>query len=57
MNINNLLKYQKNLSKYDLSRKEPQFTFLYELQFLHEDDLYHLSLEREPRDCDVKDVV
>jgi hypothetical protein len=55
--INNLLKYQKNASKYDLSRKEPQFTFLFELQILHEDDLYHLSLTREPRECELKDVL
>jgi len=52
-----LLKFQKNLTKYDLNRKEPQFTFLYELHQMHDDDLYKLSMEIEPRNAEVKDLI
>jgi len=49
--IHELLQYQTKARFGNLiGRKEPVFTFLFELPFLGEEELYKLSLEREPRD-------
>eukprot|EP01125_Pyxidicula_operculata_P020760 TRINITY_DN7762_c0_g1_i1.p1 TRINITY_DN7762_c0_g1~~TRINITY_DN7762_c0_g1_i1.p1 ORF type:complete len:1452 (+),score=359.51 TRINITY_DN7762_c0_g1_i1:18-4373(+) len=49
--IDELLKFQIFSSDFSkIPRKEPVFTFLFELAVLDEEDLYKLSLEREPKE-------
>jgi len=47
--LDQLRKYQTS-AKFDLKRQDPVFTFLFELPVLAEEELYQLSLIREPRD-------
>ena len=54
--IKQLLANQSSKS-FDLAPKEPLFTFLYAVPSLNEKELYELSLEREPRDSQMKDLV
>jgi len=53
--IKQLQQYQS--SKFDLSTKEPLYTFLFTMPSLHEKELYELSLEREPRESLLKDIL
>jgi len=50
-----LLGHQK-MENIKISSKDPLYTFLEALPALSENELYQLSLEREPRGCDAKDV-
>jgi len=52
--IKNLEKYQQ--SKYDLQKKEPYYSLLYQMPGLDEKELYNLSMEREPRNILLKDL-
>lgn len=52
--IKNLEKYQQ--SKYDIQPKEPFYTMLYQMPGLDEKELYNLSLEREPRNIELRDL-
>eukprot|EP01125_Pyxidicula_operculata_P017318 TRINITY_DN6066_c0_g1_i1.p1 TRINITY_DN6066_c0_g1~~TRINITY_DN6066_c0_g1_i1.p1 ORF type:complete len:1343 (-),score=351.14 TRINITY_DN6066_c0_g1_i1:708-4736(-) len=42
--------------KYDIQHKEPLYTFLYQMPVLEEKELYEMSLEREPRGAQPKDI-
>jgi len=53
--IKQLLQYQA--SRFDLQPKEPLYSFLYAVASLNEKELYELSLEREPRDSQLKDLL
>jgi hypothetical protein len=54
--IKSLEKYQQQ-SKFDsLQQKEPFYTMLYQMPGLEEKELYNLSLEREPRNIQLKDL-
>jgi len=48
--IDQLLKY-KTSAKFNIQKHDPIYTFLYELPVLPEEDLYQLSMMREPRDA------
>jgi len=48
--IEEALQFQKNSDFGKIHKTDPLFTFLFELPVLHEEELYKLSLEREPRD-------
>eukprot|EP01128_Nolandella_sp_AFSM9_P006722 TRINITY_DN3523_c0_g1_i1.p1 TRINITY_DN3523_c0_g1~~TRINITY_DN3523_c0_g1_i1.p1 ORF type:complete len:1339 (+),score=367.76 TRINITY_DN3523_c0_g1_i1:157-4173(+) len=54
--IDRLLRYQGSLDYSYINRAEPIFTFVYELASLNENELYHLSLAREPRGAILKDI-
>ena len=54
--IDKLLRYQKSANFSQFKRAEPVFTFVYELASLEENELYHLSLAREPRGAAAKDL-
>ena len=46
--IDNMIEYQH--STYRVAKIEPLYTFLFELPGLIEEELYNLSLEREPKE-------
>lgn len=48
--IDQLRKYQTS-AKFNITKHEPIHTFLYELPVLSEEELYSLSMLREPRDA------
>jgi len=48
--IDQLRKYQTS-AKFNVEKREPMFSFLYELAVLTEEELYQLSMNREPRDA------
>lgn len=43
--------------EYPIEPKEPLFTYLNQLSYLDDESLYQLSLSREPRDCEINDLV
>jgi len=53
--IKQLTQYQT--AKFDLTSREPLYTFLYTMPSLHEKELYELSLDREPRESLIKDIL
>eukprot|EP01125_Pyxidicula_operculata_P009150 TRINITY_DN3030_c1_g2_i1.p1 TRINITY_DN3030_c1_g2~~TRINITY_DN3030_c1_g2_i1.p1 ORF type:complete len:1162 (-),score=282.43 TRINITY_DN3030_c1_g2_i1:115-3111(-) len=55
--IKNLLQYQKVPILTDASQKDPTYTFLYELCGLEENDLFMLSLEREPKGVTLRELL
>ena len=42
---------------YQIEPKEPLLSYLTQIPFLEESDLYLLSTQREPRNCTIKDLV
>lgn len=42
---------------YGIEPLEPLRSYLIELPFMDEDSLYKLSLQREPRNCTIKDIL
>jgi len=54
--IKGLLNYQKSLASEGPVRQDPLYTFLYELPGMTDKELYALSLEREPKGAQIKDV-
>ena len=52
--IEDLLKYRN--AKYDLVRKDPIYSFLKKLPYLEDKEMYALSLLREPRGSNIKDI-
>jgi len=48
--IDQIRKYQTS-AKFNIEKREPMYSFLHELAILTEEELYQLSMNREPRDA------